>query len=52
MIRHYLSIGFAGLTILMVISGIITGDFLEGLGLAAFWFVLFLLVVPKHKRYR
>jgi hypothetical protein len=52
MIRHYLSIGFAGLTLLMVISGIVTGDFLEGLSLGAFWFVLFLLVVPKNKRYR
>ena len=52
MIRHYLSIGFAGLTLLMVISGVVTGDFLEGLSLAAFWFVLFLLVVPKSKRYR
>jgi hypothetical protein len=50
MIRHYLSVGFAGLTFLMLISGILTGDFLEGLSLAAFWFVLFLLVVPKNKR--
>lgn len=50
MIRHYLSVGFAGLTILMVFGGIVTGDFLEGLSLAAFWFVLFLLVVPKNKR--
>jgi len=50
MIRHYLSVGFAFLTILMVVSGIVTGDFLEGLSLAAFWFVLFLLVVPKDRR--
>ena len=50
MIRHYLSVGFAGLTLLMLISGILTGDFLEGLSLAAFWFVLFLIVVPKNKR--
>jgi len=49
MIRHYLSIGFAGLTILMVISGIVTGDFLEGFSRAAFWFVLFLLAVPKDR---
>jgi len=49
-IRHRLSIWFAGLTLLMLISGIWTGDFLEGLSLAAFWFVLFLLVVPKNKR--
>jgi hypothetical protein len=48
MIRHYLAIGFAGLTLLMVISGIITGEFLQGLSLAAVWFVLFLLVVPKN----
>ena len=47
MIRHRLSIWFAGLTLLMLISGIWTGDFLGGLSLAAFWFVLFLLVVPK-----
>lgn len=52
MIRHYLSVIFASLTILMLISGIFTGDFLEGLSLAAFWFVLFLVVVPKNKRYR
>jgi len=50
MIRHYLSVGFAGLTILMLINGILTGEFLEGLSLAAFWFVLFLLVVPKNRR--
>ena len=52
MIRHYLSIGFAGLTILMLIGGIVTGDFQEGLSLAVFWFVLFLIVVPKNKRFR
>ena len=52
MIRHYLSVGFAGLTILMLISGVWTGEFLEGLSLAAFWFVLFLIVVPKDRRYR
>lgn len=52
MIRHYLSIGLAGLTILMLISGVVTGDFIEGLSLAAFWFVLFLIVVPKNKRFR
>ena len=52
MIRHYLSISFAGLTILMLISGVVTGDFLEGLRLAVFWFVLFLIVVPKNTRFR
>jgi hypothetical protein len=34
----------------MLVAGIFLGDFLEGLSLAAFWFVLFLLVVPKYRR--
>jgi hypothetical protein len=52
MIRHNLAKVFAGLSILMLVAGIFLGDFLEGLSLAAFWFVLFIIVVPKKKRYR
>jgi hypothetical protein len=48
-IRHNLAKVFAGLTILMPICGILAGSFIEGLSLAAFWFVLFLLVVPKNR---
>ena len=50
MIRHNLAKLCAGLSIFMLVAGIFLGDFLEGLSLAAFWFVLFLLVVPKYRR--
>ena len=49
MIRHNLAKLCAGLSIFMFVAGIFLGDFLEGLSLAAFWFVLFLLVVPKRQ---
>jgi hypothetical protein len=51
MIRHNLAKFLAGLSILIFLSGIVTGQFVEGLQLAFFWFILFLIVVPKN-RYR